>query len=317
MNKIDLALSIATKAHAGQTDRDGEAYILHPLTVGLMGRTDEERMAGFLHDVIEDTSYTENDLVEAGIPVSVVNALKILTHDKSTPYYDYVQRIIDSRNPIALRTKFNDLTHNYNRGKKYPDLQKKHGKALEMVKAAIESVESVSLYNRNVAVKGNLKVVAFAAGCFWGVQHYMAKQQGVINTYVGYTGGEEPYPTYEDVRSHQTSHLEAVLVEYDEEVVTYEELCKLFFEIHDPGQLDGQGPDKGQQYLSGIFYTDSNQKNVTEKLISILKNNGYEVNTRIETLGDFWIAEQYHQNYYANTGGNPYCHFRTKKFEAR
>ena len=103
MNKIDIALNIAIKAHEGQTSREGEAYILHPLTVGLMGKTDEERMAGFLHDVMEDSPYTAESLLEAGIPESVVNALRILTHDKSTPYYAYVQSVIDSRNPIALR----------------------------------------------------------------------------------------------------------------------------------------------------------------------------------------------------------------------
>jgi len=311
MNKIDIALNIATKAHAGQTDRDGEAYILHPLTVGLMGKTDEERMAGFLHDVIEDTEYSADDLLEAGIPESVVNALKLLTHDKSTPYYDYVQGIIDSHNPIALRVKFNDLTHNFARGKAYPDLQAKHGKALEMVKAAIDASNKVTLYNKET----NAEVAIFAAGCFWGVQHYLSKQEGVLRTLVGYTGGNEAYPTYENVRKHRTSHLEAVLVEYDPEVVSYETLCKLFFEIHDPSQTDGQGPDLGSQYLSGIFYFDEKQLEVANNLISLLRSKGHEVNTQVKQAVKFWIAEQYHQDYYANTGGSPYCHIRTKKFD--
>ena len=309
MNKIDIALNIAIKAHEGQTSREGEAYILHPLTVGLMGKTDEERMAGFLHDVMEDSPYTAESLLEAGIPESVVNALRILTHDKSTPYYDYVQSVIDSRNPIALRVKFYDLTHNYERGKAYPDLQKKHGKALEMVSKAVEELNKVTLY-----VPSTHHYAIFAAGCFWGVQHYMAKQEGVLNTYVGYTGGKEEYPTYEDVRSQRTGHLEAVLVEYDFSKVSYEELCKLFFEIHDPAQTDGQGPDMGKQYLSGAFYVTEEQHKVIDKLISILKSKGYEVNTKIAPATSFWIAEQYHQNYYDNTGGSPYCHFRVKKF---
>lgn len=109
MNPIDIALRIATTAHAGQLDRDGYPVILHPLTVGLMGKTDEEKMTGFLHDVVEDSAYTFDYLIKEGIPMEVVNALRLLTHKKGTDYYDYVQSIIDSGNPIALRVKYNDL----------------------------------------------------------------------------------------------------------------------------------------------------------------------------------------------------------------
>ena len=84
---IDTALQIATKAHAGQLDRNGYPAILHPITVGMMGHTDEEKIAGFLHDVIEDSDYTLEDLRQAGIPIGVVNALKWLTHTKETPYF--------------------------------------------------------------------------------------------------------------------------------------------------------------------------------------------------------------------------------------
>ena len=93
MSKVDLALEIAVKAHSGQLDRDGEAYILHPLAVGLMGKTDEERMAGFLHDVLEDSDYTPDNLLELGIPESVVNALILLTHNKNESYNDYITEI--------------------------------------------------------------------------------------------------------------------------------------------------------------------------------------------------------------------------------
>ena len=117
MHPIDIALQIATRAHAGQLDRDGYPVILHPLTVGLMGHTDEEKIAGFLHDVVEDSDYTFDDLLQAGIPVGVVNALRLLTHRKDVPYYDYVQHIIDSDNPIALQVKYNDLQHNLKRGR--------------------------------------------------------------------------------------------------------------------------------------------------------------------------------------------------------
>lgn len=310
MNALDQALNIAVKAHSGQSDRAGEAYVLHPLTVGLMGTTDEERMAGFLHDVIEDSDFTAQDLLNAGIPESVVRALDLLTHDKNQPYFDYVQRIIDSRNPIALRVKLNDLTHNYARGKAYPDLQAKHGKALQMVQLAMAELNQVSRYH----APENVAVVAFAAGCFWGVQHYLQKHPGVLRTFVGYTGGNDPYPTYEQVRSHQSHHLEAVLVEYDPTQVDFESLCKLFFEIHDPGQTDGQGPDLGAQYLSGVFFTSDEQQQTTQSLAQILQTKGFEVHSRVEKLRDFWIAEEYHQHYYDNTGGSPYCHFRIKKF---
>lgn len=310
MSEIDIALKIAIEAHAGQTDRDGEAYILHPLTVGLMGNTDEERMAGFLHDVIEDTPYTAEMLLEAGIPDGVVNALQLLTHQKEEPYFTYVQRIIDANNPIALRVKYNDLQHNYARGKAYPDLQEKHGKALQMVKAAIDEMNRVKLY----IPKRGTEIAIFAAGCFWGVQHYLERQAGVLRSLVGYTGGQEEFPTYEDVRTHKTGHVEAVLVEYDPAVTNYETLCKLFFEIHDPAQTDGQGPDKGDQYRSAIFYRNAEQLETTNKLIGMLREKGFEVNTLLKAFDKFWIAENYHQHYYENTGGSPYCHVRQRKF---
>lgn len=310
MSTVDIALKIAVEAHEGQVDRDDEAYILHPLTVGLMGKTDEERCAGFLHDVLEDTDYTVEMLEEAGIPDGVINALKLLTHDKDTLYYDYVQHIIDSHNPIALRVKYNDLQHNYERGKAYPDLQEKHGKALKMVKAAIEEMNRVTPYEP----KENSETAIFAAGCFWGVQHYFQRKNGVLNTYVGYIGGEEEYPTYDEVRAHHTHHIEAILVEYNPAEVSYTDLCKLFFEIHDPAQTDGQGPDKGSQYRSAVFYKDEEQLAITNELIGVLREKGYEVNTLVKPATRFWIAEGYHQNYYENTGGSPYCHVRRRKF---
>ena len=97
----------------------------------------------------------------------------------------------------------------------------------------------------------------FACGCFWGVQHQMERAKGVVGSTVGYTGGKEQHPTYQEVKAHSTGHAEAVLVEYDAEQTTYKELCKLFFEIHDPAQTDGQGPDIGPQYRSEIFRVSS------------------------------------------------------------
>ncbi len=312
MNTIDIALRIATAAHAGQLDRDGYPVILHPLTVGLMGHTDEEKMAGFLHDVVEDTSVTFDNLIEEGIPTGVVNAIRVLTHGKESDYYDYIQGIIESGNPIALQVKYNDLKHNFERGKAHPDLQQKHGKALEMVEAAIEECSKVDIYH--APSDRNIEVGIFACGCFWGTQHHFQKQKGVQKTLAGYTGGEEAFPTYADVRDHKTHHVEAIIVEYNPEEVSYESLCKLFFEIHDPAQTDGVGPDIGSQYRSCIFYRDENQKETAERVIQILRDKGDEVNTLLLPEEPFYIGEAYHQNYYEKTGGEPYCHMRTRKF---
>lgn len=312
MNPIDIALRIATAAHAGQLDRDGYPVILHPLTVGLMGHTDEEKIAGFLHDVVEDSDITFDDLLKEGIPTGIVNAVRLLTHEKGTDYFDYVQRIIDSGNPIALQVKYNDLQHNYSRGKAYPELQAKHGKALEMVKAAIEECSKVDLYN--APSNPEIEVGIFACGCFWGTQHQYQKQKGVLNTLAGYTGGQEAFPSYADVRDHKTHHVEAVIVEFDPKQVSYESLCKLFFEIHDPAQTDGVGPDLGPQYRSCIFYRNEQQKETAERVIQILRDKGYEVNTQLLPEEPFYIGEAYHQRYYEKTGGDPYCHVRTKKF---
>lgn len=309
---IDLALRIATEAHAGQLDRDGAPVILHPLTVGLMGHTDEERIAGFLHDVVEDTDWTFDALLDAGISAGIVGALRLLTHEKGCDYMAYVQRIIDSGNPIALQVKYNDLRHNYARGKAHPDLQRKHGPALERVKAAIEACSVISLYTP--PADPGIATAVFAGGCFWGVQHHFERMPGVVRTLVGYTGGEEQFPAYADVRDHKTHHVEAVLVEFRPEKVSYTDLCKLFFELHDPAQTDGVGPDIGPQYRSCLFYADEAQHREAEAVIAILRDRGYEVNTLVLPTAPFWIGEEYHQRYYAKTGGEPYCHMRERKF---
>ena len=114
-----------------------------------------------------------------------------------------------------------------------------------------------------------------------GVQHQMERAKGVIRSTVGYTGGKEQHPTYQEVKAHTTGHAEAVLVEYDAEQTTYKELCKLFFEIHDPAQTDGQGPDIGPQYRSEIFYLNEAQKAEAEAIIQLLREKGYEVNTAL------------------------------------
>lgn len=154
----------------------------------------------------------------------------------------------------------------------------------------------------------------FACGCFWGVEHYFKKAPGVISTQVGYTGGTKANPTYKEVCAHTTGHVEAIRVVYDASKTSYEELAKLFFEIHDPTQANGQGPDIGPQYLSEAFYLNQEQQDTLEMLIGILKKQGLNVVTKVRPAATFWPAEDYHQDYYEKTGGTPYCHFRTKRF---
>lgn len=154
----------------------------------------------------------------------------------------------------------------------------------------------------------------FAGGCFWGVEYYLQKKEGVLSTTVGYIGGHTQNPTYEQVCSKQSGHVEAVEVEFDPAKISYKELTKLFFEIHDPTQVDKQGPDVGEQYRSEIFYTNDEQKNVALELIEILKEKGYKVATKLTKATKFWPAEGYHQDYYNKKGGIPYCHRPEKRF---
>jgi peptide methionine sulfoxide reductase msrA/msrB len=154
----------------------------------------------------------------------------------------------------------------------------------------------------------------FAGGCFWGVEYLFEKKDGVLSAESGYMGGKTENPGYEDVCSKKTGHLEAVKVVYNPEKITYEDLTKYFFEIHDPTQFNGQGPDIGDQYLSAIFYNNDEEKKTAEKLIEILKQKGYKVITKLIPAEKFWPAEDYHQNYYKKKGGQPYCHFYQKRF---
>jgi len=158
------------------------------------------------------------------------------------------------------------------------------------------------------------EIAIFAGGCFWGVEYYLQKQQGVISTAVGYTGGKKENPAYEEVCSGLTGHYEAIQVVFDPAKVSYETLCKLFFEIHDPTQWNHQGPDRGEQYRSAVFYMNESQKKIAEKLIIQLKEKGYSVVTELKPMEIFWKAEDYHQDYYDHKGSTPYCHGYVKRF---
>ena len=159
-----------------------------------------------------------------------------------------------------------------------------------------------------------LEKAIFAGGCFWGMEYYFQHAKGVVSTEVGYTGGHTKNPTYRDVCSHTTGHIEALAVTYDPSMTSYEALAKLFFEIHDPTQANGQGPDIGEQYLSVVFFADEMQKKTAEKLIAVLKSRGYAVVTQLRQATVFWPAEAYHQKYYEKENGTPYCHRPVNRF---
>jgi len=154
----------------------------------------------------------------------------------------------------------------------------------------------------------------FAGGCFWGVEYYMKKAKGVLSTEVGYTGGTKENPSYEEVCSGTTGHYEAMEIVFDPGKTTFEEIAKLFFEIHDPTQWNHQGPDFGEQYRSAVFYRTEEQRKTTEKLIGILKKKGFNVVTELKPARTFWKAENYHQDYYGHKGTTPYCHGYVKRF---
>ncbi|MBK6524406.1 MAG: bifunctional methionine sulfoxide reductase B/A protein [Crocinitomicaceae bacterium] len=160
----------------------------------------------------------------------------------------------------------------------------------------------------------NIDTAIFASGCFWGTEYFFEKAEGVISTQVGYIGGHKENPTYKEVCAHTTGHAEAVMVVYDPSKTNYETLCKLFFETHDPTQVNRQGPDIGDQYRTEVFYMNDEQKQIAEKLIAILEEGGMKVATKVTKATKFWEGEDYHEHYYSNKGGTPYCHGYTKRF---
>ena len=139
----------------------------------------------------------------------------------------------------------------------------------------------------------------FGAGCFWGVEYNFSKLDGVIEVLSGYSGGKTPDPTYEQVCSNSTEHAEVVLIEFDESVISYEELLNSFWEKHDPTTLNRQGLDVGSQYRSAIFYFDNEQKKIaTESLNKLQQNLDGKIVTEITKADTFWKAEEYHQKYF-------------------
>lgn len=151
-----------------------------------------------------------------------------------------------------------------------------------------------------------------AGGCFWGIEYFMKDLKGVKKVTSGYTGGHVCHPTYQEVCSGLTGHVETCEVIFDPDIISYQKVLERFFEIHDFTQKNGQGPDLGSQYLSKIFVLSEKQKALAESLISQLKSKGYGVATQVVYGQLFYPAEDYHQNYYEKHAKTPYCH-RLKK----
>jgi peptide-methionine (S)-S-oxide reductase len=155
-----------------------------------------------------------------------------------------------------------------------------------------------------------MEKATFAAGCFWGVEETFRQTKGVLKTSVGYIGGHTNQPTYEQVCSGNTGHAEACEVDFDPSVISYEDLVKLFFELHDPTTLNRQGPDVGEQYRSAVYYHDENQNKTAQAVIAKLeqeKKFPRKIVTELVAAPEYFPAEDYHQQYFLKRGIS-HCH---------
>ena len=157
-----------------------------------------------------------------------------------------------------------------------------------------------------------MQKATFGAGCFWGVEATFRKVDGVVETVVGYTGGETAKPSYEEVCSGRTGHAEAVQLQFDPERVSYDELLDVFWDLHDPTTLNRQGNDRGGEYRSAIFYHDETQAEVAERVKAEVDASGKwkdPIVTEIVAAGEFYVAEEYHQDYLEKHPGGYTCHY--------
>ncbi len=169
----------------------------------------------------------------------------------------------------------------------------------------------VASHTSDADIPKGFMVADFGAGCFWGVEENFRTMKGVYSTAVGYEGGSTKEPTYKDVCTDATGHAEVVQVVYDPAVITYTELLNAFFKLHDPTQVNRQGPDRGTQYRSVIFYHGEDQKNEAEALKEKLNKSGdyrLPIATQVVAAQKFYRAEEYHQQYLEKRGLSQ-CHF--------
>ena len=143
-----------------------------------------------------------------------------------------------------------------------------------------------------------MEIAVLGLGCFWGPEIKFSKIEGIIKTEVGYCGGNTPNTTYKEVCTGNTNHAEVVKLDFDEKIISYEKILKIFFQIHDPTTLNSQGPDFGTQYRSEIFYLNDNQKKIAEKITQEINIRlSGKVVTKISLLKNYCPAEEYHQKY--------------------
>jgi peptide-methionine (S)-S-oxide reductase len=155
------------------------------------------------------------------------------------------------------------------------------------------------------AEEGAMAKATFGAGCFWGVESAFRELKGVTDAAVGYMGGTLANPTYEDVCTDRTGHAEVVQLDYDPQQISYEQLLRAFFDIHDPTTLNRQGPDFGKQYRSVIFFHDAEQEREAQEVKDELDRSGRfrrKIVTQIAAASNFWRAEEYHQRYFEKHG---------------
>ena len=174
-----------------------------------------------------------------------------------------------------------------------------------MIKIKIYFVVFISIMGLVMANDTENKKAVFAAGCFWGVESTFQQMDGVKSTTVGYIGGKVKNPSYELVCTGITGHAEAVEVEYNPNVVSFEKLLDTFFQLHDPTTLNRQGPDVGTQYRSAAYFSDDEEKKIIESKVNTLNESGKfksKIVTEIEALSEFYNAEDYHQDYYKKRG---------------
>jgi peptide-methionine (S)-S-oxide reductase len=161
-------------------------------------------------------------------------------------------------------------------------------------------------------MSNSIDTAIFASGCFWCTEAIFQELNGVEKVESGYIGGENPNPTYEEVCTGNTGHAEATRIYYNPEIINFKELLEVFWKTHDPTTLNRQGNDVGTQYRSGIFFLSEEQKDLAEEYKQKLDEAGiYEspIVTEITPASEFYVAENYHQNYYNQNGNQPYCSF--------
>lgn len=184
--------------------------------------------------------------------------------------------------------------------------------AIMFVTSACTKADEQKNYDEKVQMTETIDTAIFASGCFWCTEAIFQELAGVKKVESGYIGGEKVDPTYEEVCSGNTGHAEATRLTYNPEIISFKELLEVFWQTHDPTTLNKQGNDVGTQYRSAIFYLNDEQKNTAEEYKAKLNEAGvYDkpIVTEITPESKFYVAENYHQDYYNLNGTQPYCNF--------